>query len=63
MNGLRGLAWLLAFQCAGELLSRGLHLPLPGPVLGSGQSSPAAANQVRQGSSGLRNRGTPSRSY
>lgn len=34
MNGLRGLAWLLAFQCAGELLSRGLHLPLPGPVLG-----------------------------
>ncbi|RYF78415.1 MAG: CidA/LrgA family protein [Comamonadaceae bacterium] len=34
MNGLRGLAWLLAFQCAGEVLSRGLHLPLPGPVLG-----------------------------
>lgn len=34
MNGLRGLAWLLAFQCAGEVLSRGLGLPLPGPVLG-----------------------------
>ena len=25
---------LLAFQLAGELLSRGLHLPVPGPVLG-----------------------------
>jgi len=34
MNGLRGLAWLLAFQSAGELLSLGLNLPLPGPVLG-----------------------------
>jgi holin-like protein len=34
MNGLRGLAWLLAFQSVGELLSRGLSLPLPGPVLG-----------------------------
>jgi holin-like protein len=34
MNGLRGLAWLLAFQSAGELLSRGLHLPFPGPVIG-----------------------------
>jgi holin-like protein len=34
MQGLRGLAWLLAFQCAGEVLSRGLSLPLPGPVLG-----------------------------
>lgn len=34
MNGLRGLAWLLAFQCLGELLSIGLNLPLPGPVLG-----------------------------
>jgi holin-like protein len=34
MNGLRGLAWLLAFQSIGELLSRGLSLPLPGPVLG-----------------------------
>ena len=34
MQGLRGLAWLLAFQSAGELLSRGLTLPFPGPVVG-----------------------------
>jgi holin-like protein len=34
MNGLRGLAWLLVFQSIGEVLSRGLSLPLPGPVLG-----------------------------
>lgn len=34
LNGLRGLAWLLSFQGAGELISRGLALPLPGPVLG-----------------------------
>jgi holin-like protein len=34
MNGLRGLAWLLALQSAGELLSRGLVLPFPGPVVG-----------------------------
>jgi holin-like protein len=34
MEGLRGLAWLLAFQSAGELLSRGLNLPFPGPVIG-----------------------------
>jgi len=34
MLGLRGLAYLLLFQCAGELLARGLHAPLPGPVLG-----------------------------
>jgi holin-like protein len=34
MNGLRGLAWLLVFQSVGELISRGLSLPLPGPVLG-----------------------------
>ena len=33
MEGLRGLAWLLAFQSAGELLARGLHLPFPGPVV------------------------------
>ena len=30
MNGLRGMAWLLVFQTIGELLSRGLSLPLPG---------------------------------
>ena len=34
MNGLRGLAWLLVFQSLGELLSRGLALPFPGPVVG-----------------------------
>ena len=34
MQGLRGLAWLLALQSAGELLSRGLSLPFPGPVVG-----------------------------
>ena len=34
MNGLRGFGWLLVLQSAGELLSRGLSLPLPGPVVG-----------------------------
>ena len=34
MNALRGLAWLLALQSLGELLSRGLGLPFPGPVVG-----------------------------
>ena len=34
MQGLRGLAWLLAFQTLGELLARGWHLPFPGPVIG-----------------------------
>ena len=34
MNALRGLVWLLVFQSAGELLARGLKLPLPGPVIG-----------------------------
>ena len=34
MNGLRGLAWLLAMQSVGELLARGLSLPFPGPVIG-----------------------------
>ena len=28
------MAWLLAFQSAGEVLSRGLSLPFPGPVVG-----------------------------
>jgi holin-like protein len=32
--GIRGLAWLLALQSIGELLSRGLALPFPGPVIG-----------------------------
>lgn len=34
MQGLRGLAWLLLLQSLGELLSRGLSLPFPGPVIG-----------------------------
>ena len=34
MKGLQGLAWLLVFQSIGEVLSRGLSLPFPGPVLG-----------------------------
>jgi len=34
MMGLRGLAWLLLLQSIGELLSRGLSLPFPGPVIG-----------------------------
>ena len=34
MLSLRGLAYLLLFQCLGELLARGLQAPLPGPVLG-----------------------------
>lgn len=36
MNALHGLAWLLGCQTAGELLSRGLGLPVPGPVVGMG---------------------------
>jgi holin-like protein len=31
---LRALATLLLFQCLGEGLSMGLHLPVPGPVIG-----------------------------
>lgn len=34
MNMLTGLACLLVCQSAGEALSRLLHLPLPGPVVG-----------------------------
>jgi len=34
MQGLQGLAWLLAMQSLGEILSRALALPVPGPVLG-----------------------------
>lgn len=29
-----GFAWLLVFQLAGEVMVRGLQLPVPGPVLG-----------------------------
>lgn len=34
MNALRGLAWLLLFQAAGEALARALDLAIPGPVIG-----------------------------
>ena len=34
MNALSGLAWLMALQSIGELLSRSLALPFPGPVIG-----------------------------
>jgi len=34
MDGLKGLAWLLVFQCAGEAISRTAGLPVPGPVVG-----------------------------
>ncbi|MES2977874.1 MAG: CidA/LrgA family protein [Pseudomonadota bacterium] len=34
MKPLQGLAWLLALQSIGELISRGLVLPFPGPVVG-----------------------------
>jgi len=34
MQSLQGLAWLLVMQSAGEVLSRGLGLPFPGPVVG-----------------------------
>ncbi len=31
---LNGIMWLLVFQFVGELLARGLDLPVPGPVIG-----------------------------
>jgi holin-like protein len=34
MDSLRGFALLLLCQSAGEALSRGAQLPLPGPVIG-----------------------------
>jgi putative effector of murein hydrolase LrgA (UPF0299 family) len=34
MATLQGFAWLLALQSLGELISRGLNLPFPGPVVG-----------------------------
>jgi holin-like protein len=43
MNGLRGLAWLLLMQSAGELLARGFGCPLPGPVVGMILLLPALA--------------------
>jgi putative effector of murein hydrolase LrgA (UPF0299 family) len=34
MQALRGITWLLLLQSLGEIISRSLHLPLPGPVVG-----------------------------
>ncbi len=34
MQAIKGLAYLLIMQSMGELLSRGLALPFPGPVVG-----------------------------
>jgi putative effector of murein hydrolase LrgA (UPF0299 family) len=34
MTALQGFAWLLAMQSLGELISHGLSLPFPGPVVG-----------------------------
>lgn len=34
MQALRGITWLLLLQSIGEVISRGLHVPLPGPVIG-----------------------------
>lgn len=34
MQAIQGLAWLLTMQSMGELVSRGLALPFPGPVIG-----------------------------
>ena len=34
MDALTGFAFLLVCQSAGEILSRLIHLPLPGPVVG-----------------------------
>lgn len=34
MKGLQGFVWLLCMQSLGELLSKGLGLPVPGPVIG-----------------------------
>jgi holin-like protein len=36
MNALRGLAWLLLLQAAGEAISHAAGLPVPGPVIGMG---------------------------
>ena len=34
VDALAGLAWLLLFQSAGEVISRSASLSLPGPVIG-----------------------------
>jgi holin-like protein len=43
MTALRGLALLLLFQAAGELLIHALRLPFPGPVVGLALLLPALA--------------------
>ena len=55
------LAIILAFQLAGEVISRALHLPLPGPVLGmlgmvaALMMSPRLKEMVRPTAQGLLN--------
>jgi len=46
MAPLTGFAWLLALQSVGELLSRGLSLPFPGPVVGMVLLSGALASRT-----------------
>ncbi|CAA9419396.1 MAG: Antiholin-like protein LrgA [uncultured Ramlibacter sp.] len=46
MQQLAGIAWLLSLQTLGELLSRGLSLPLPGPVVGMLLLLPALNSRV-----------------
>jgi holin-like protein len=41
MTALRGLAWLLLFQAAGEAIAHALALPFPGPVIGMALLLPA----------------------
>ena len=43
MTALRGFTVLLLCQTLGELAARGLHVPLPGPVLGMGLALAALA--------------------
>lgn len=56
---IRNLAIILAFQLAGEVASRGLSLPLPGPVTGlvalvlACLWRPALAQAIRPAASGL----------
>ncbi|MHA6347227.1 CidA/LrgA family protein [Roseivivax sp. CAU 1761] len=56
---IRSLAILLTFQLAGETLSRGLGLPVPGPVLGLGGLflllvlRPRIADEMRASCQGL----------
>lgn len=53
------LATILAFQLAGEVVARGLDLPLPGPVLGmvalvaAFLASPRLAEMIRPTAQGL----------